>query len=991
MFYRNGIAAVCLGLAACGSGGSSGSSGAGLASYGRIQLLSHDPADTAVQVPLAATIRLRFDAPMVLDCMYDVDTWLRVAGSTTPVPGTFALLDRGQTVTFTPDAPLLAETDYEFQVSPLTCDLDGRLFDETRLFSFRTLDLTAPLVQSSNIVPGQNGRSRTAPLVVTMSEGMAAGSVSESTVVLRDGFGHRYDCVRTLSGGMLTVQPRADLPGDRQMTLQLASSLTDRAGNALGAPWSIQFRTAVDSIAPRALDVWPPTNTNNVTPLVQPVVTFSESMDPTTVEPSSLLFQDEFGSIVAFAVHASSDQRTLRVQPLNPLQVGRTYSLAFLVSAAAVTDVSGNGLQSSLALTFKTGADSTPPAIDAIAPAAGAAHVSVNAAPLLTFTEPMDPTWLTAGTVVLERDGVQVAALVQPQSQTVVRLLPVVPLDPAAAYRVRVRSGHDGVRDTAGNLLTTDFTADFTVTDDATVPNAMLLPPDGGNGVAPGASLTVVFDSRVDPSTVSGASCQLRGDDHTPLAATVTLGNDDRVVTITPSAPLLPGTYYRTWVRGGPDGVREVSGNWLGADLGARFRTGFGADTSPPSVALTVNGLNAARRSGLSVPPSGFSLDVTANDGTQLADMGSVALELTGPAAAPTPARLYRDATVGFDTLRTFVPADEPLAPGDWSVVARVADLSGNVSTSAPVTFTVAQPNGSMVPFERTQVVWARTDLDRDGNGRADFDDDMIRLGLATAADPVGVNATARRLLLDAILSQANQLFLRGTRGEPLGPDSVAIRFTKHEPIALAHMQMALGGFDPEGSRNRAFGDDSTGVLGRAYYDYRNGQTNDRNIATSPGLGVFASEMFLYQARVHLNVYPLFQTMFAQRFLPLCPEMGGVPVGTHAVDATVLAPDFVPALATGEQFARWQVILRAIDDWSIVIGTVLAHEVGHSIGLTAPGPMPTGLFGDSSLHNAASGAAEVMAAAVGYEAMITLQYAFRDVNIAYLRHRILLR
>ena len=83
--------------------------------------------------------------------------------------------------------------------------------------------------------------------------------------------------------------------------------------------------------------------------------------------------------------------------------------------------------------------------------------------------------------------------------------------------------------------------------------------------------------------------------------------------------------------------------------------------------------------------------------------------------------------------------------------------------------------------------------------------------------------------------------------------------------------------------------------------------------------------------------------------------------------------------------------MNALDDWSAVIGTILTHEVGHAVGLTAPGPAPQGLFGNASLHNDGFAAAEVMAATVGYEAMITLNYAFRDLNLAYLRQRILLR
>ncbi len=992
LFQRLGILAVCLCLHACGGGGSgSGNSGTGQAAYGRINLQSTVPADAAVQVALDAKITLRFDTVMVLDCMRDEDTWLRVVDSTANVSGQFALQEAGRTVTFTPDAPLLPETDYYFQVSPLTCDQSGRLLETAVRITFRTLDDTPPRVVSANVLPGENGRSRTAPLVLTLSETLAAASVTATTVVLRDTFNQRYPCTRLVNGTTLSVQPLADLPGDRQLTLQIGATVTDRAGNPLGAIWSVLFRTATDTVSPSATSLWPPNNSTLVSPAIQPIVTFDESMDPATVEPSSLLFQDEFGSLVAFAVEASPDQRTLRVHPRLPLQPNRHYVMAFLVSGASVTDVSGNGLTSTLALSFTTGTDVVPPRLLAADPAQGTTRVSINARPVLTFDGALDASWVGDATVQLRQNGELVAIVLDRPASDRVRLTPVLPLVPSATYTVHVVGGHAGLRDSAGNVLATDLDLAFTATDDATLPTAMLQPADGAVNVPLGAKASIVFDAPVDPTTISASTVQLRADDGTPLAATVSLGNGDRVVTVVPTTPLQGGLYYRTFVRGGEQGVRELSGNWLATDLGAHFRIGTTVDAIPPAVTATINQLDALRRPGVLVPPSGFSIDISASDGSQVPDMGSVAIELDGPGTPPTAAALFATATVGFRTLRAIVSPTTPLAVGQWSAAVRVADLSGNVGNAASLSFTVAEPDGALVPFERTQVVWARTDMDRDGNGRPDFDDDLVRLGLATPGDPRNTTTYVRRLLLDAVLATANSLYGRGPRGEPIDLDSVSIRFTTHQPIGIGHLQIALGGLDPEGVRNRAYGDQSTGVLGRAFFDARNADTNDRDVATSPGLGVFPAEMFLYQADIHRQVYPSFQTMWAQRFLPLCPDLGGTPAGSNSIDSVVLTASFDPDHATSEQQARWLVVMRAIDDWAVVIGTVLAHEVGHSVGLVAPGPAPSGLFGDASLHNTNASAAEVMAPSVGYEAMITLGYNFRDINIAYLRHRILQR
>jgi hypothetical protein len=463
-------------------------------------------------------------------------------------------------------------------------------------------------------------------------------------------------------------------------------------------------------------------------------------------------------------------------------------------------------------------------------------------------------------------------------------------------------------------------------------------------------------------------------------------------VAFTPTTPFTALTYYRIRVVSGRTGVRAVSGNWLPADLTARFRTANNLDTAPPTVTATVNGIQAARQSGLVLPTWGFTIDVVVSDGgNQWVDMGSIDLLLSGPGPAPGAATLRTTATIAYGTLRVRLPAELSLAEGSWTLSVLARDLAGNLGTSNAVPFTVAAATSSLTPFERTQLVWVRTDLDRDGNSLSDFDDDMLRIGLGTAGDPLGTNARLRAIVLDGIIAESNHLYGRGARGEPLDAGSVALRFTKRQPIAVQHTQMALGGLDPEGSRTRTFGDDSTGVLGRAYYDYRNGNPAERNTATSPGLGVFPAEMWLYQAKLHQQVWPSYQTVFAQRFRPLCPDMGGTPAGSHALDAIVLAPTFDYGTATPPQRARWQNLMDAADDWATVIGIILAHEVGHSVGLVAPGSAPNGLFGDSSLHDTYAGAAEVMAPSVGYEAMLSLDYQFRDIDLAYLRQRVLLR
>ena len=988
---------VWIAVAGCGGGGGGAGTGSPGASptlpgaYGRIELQSHSPAADAVQVAVDAPVVLEFDSPIARDSLGDPDTGLFTVDGDTRVAGTFTTGPGGR-VTFRPAEALERETDYRFVVSGLTCDQDGRILDASRSFGFRTLDTMPPTLLDFDVAANALDQSRTRSFTMTFDEAIAPASLDDQTLYLRDGFGTRYPAELRTSGFTVVLDPHADLPGDRTFSLVVTNQLADRAGNKLPGTLIRNFRTAVDFDAPALLGMWPANGSTSMSPRLQPTFTFNESMDPATVEAVSLEFVDQYDSVVPFRIHSSDDQRLLRLEPLQPLAGNRRYTIGFQLGGAAATDVSGNGLSATSTLQFTTGDDNTPPSLATSEPADGSTSVSTNAIVLLQFAETLDPAWVDADTVTMTVDGAPWHAVVERILGHTIRVTPVLALPARGAVRVVVAGGHAGVRDLAGNVLPSDVQVAFTASADAQLPRVLLQPEDGTAGVSTTAAVSLVFDAPMQTDTLDGNRLRVTDDLNVPVDGTWSFTADGRIARFVPDEDLRQFAYYRITVQGGSQGVRRTTGSWFTSDQTSRFRTAGWPDVVAPTVVASLDGIPESRSSGLVLPPSGFVVHVVADDsGTASLDMGSVTIEFDGPVAGPTAESLLGQATVEPGRVRVLVPVSPGLAVGAWTLRVQVADLSGNVGTAAVRSFEVATPTSAMLPFERTQLVWMRTDQDRDGNGRADFLDDLVRLGLATHGDPLGTNDRMADLLRDAILAQANHLYGRGPRGEPIDSDTVAVRFTAREPLGAPHMQMTVGGYDPEGDRSRVFGDESTGILGRAYYDYRNGNYTERNTSVSPGLGVFPGEMWLYQARVHLQVWPSFQTAFAQRFRPLCPDMGGTPAGSDPLDAIVLAPGFDEGTATNSQVLRYRTILNAADDWATVIGIVLAHEVGHSVGLVAPGPAPRGLFGDNSLHNTFAGAAEVMAASVGYEAMTTLDYAFRDIDLAYLRHRILLR
>jgi len=108
--------------------------------------------------------------------------------------------------------------------------------------------------------------------------------------------------------------------------------------------------------------------------------------------------------------------------------------------------------------------DSTPPAVVAFSPVAGASNVASNATVIVTFSETLSAQSVTANTVFLRNASnatVPASLSYDPASKTVT-LTPGSSLAASSTYTIVVKGGGAGIKDAAGNALLADVTASFT-------------------------------------------------------------------------------------------------------------------------------------------------------------------------------------------------------------------------------------------------------------------------------------------------------------------------------------------------------------------------------------------------------------------------------------------------------------------------------------------------------------------------------------------------
>jgi len=308
-------------------------------------------------------------------------------------------------------------------------------------------------------------------------------------------------------------------------------------------------------------------------------------------------------------------------------------------------------------------------------------------------------------------------------------------------------------------------------------------------------------------------------------------------------------------------------------------------------------------------------------------------------------------------------------------------------------------------------------------NGIPDFEEDLRLVGLGTKAmlpaaaaaegrGETGTNAIMARWVKAEVLEAVRLLYLRHPDGTA-GPDSVGIRFylegDPDAPQLEAFAEQLLEG----GETAKSFSAISIGGgdLGLPYTGLAQAGDlwNRRNEANlGPHYGAFSTKVLaLFFAMIESD--PAIKGVFTMIFGPFIPELGqgGVAVGEDPLDAQILGAGFDPAAASPAARQRYQSMVLMVDMLRLMIGVLVAHEIGHGLGLVADGPPPRGLFGGeknaafvgadrTNHHHIDTAGFNVMAAGPGSVAggsLDPMQYlttpAFNPLNMAYLQGRIL--
>ena len=470
-------------------------------------------------------------------------------------------------------------------------------------------DVTPP--QVSSIVPANNatGVSLATVATVTFNEAMNIASVSSSTIELRTAAGVlvpssvSYDAASRTA----TITPAAVLSTATTYRITVksgTSGVKDVAGNALAADFTASFATITDNVPPFIVGQNERDGMEYAGNTIYNIILgVSELLDTASVTSGAFEIKTTSNTIIPIVVRylgASNDvagtESLIEITSASPLPYNSSFTLTAKTGVGGIRDVAGNTIITPYSLTFFTFPDSSPPWITQYSPVPDATGVSRSLTVTAVFSEPLQPSSVSASTVEL-RDALNNLVPVNITYSSTTNTITIGISDSLqyqTRYSVIVKGGANGIKDMAGNYPASDYTWGFTTRADLVAPQInSVTPVSGSGGVAVSIAPTAIASEALDISTVNNNTVELKDENGNIISSAVSYDAALFRILITPAISLPYSSNFIAVIKGGNGGVKDLAGNTLASDYSWSFTTMAEPDVTAP-VVNTVTPVNGA-------------------------------------------------------------------------------------------------------------------------------------------------------------------------------------------------------------------------------------------------------------------------------------------------------------------------------------------------------------------------------------------------------------
>ena len=250
----------------------------------------------------------------------------------------------GNTVTFSPSVPLMANTVYTATVTTGAKDPSGNAMVADYVWTFNTGNI--PVVVSTDPANGAANVALNKVVTATFSTVMNASTVNATTFQLKQGVTVIAGTV-TYNGFTASFTPLLPLAPNTVYTGIITTGVRDTAGNSLNANYTWSFATGA---IPTVISTDPANAATGIAVDKKISATFSEAMNPSTINTGTFLLKQGINTITGTVSYSGT---TAVFTPSANLLAGTTYTATITTGAQ---NTAGNSLAENYVWTFTTAA-----------------------------------------------------------------------------------------------------------------------------------------------------------------------------------------------------------------------------------------------------------------------------------------------------------------------------------------------------------------------------------------------------------------------------------------------------------------------------------------------------------------------------------------------------------------------------------------------------------------------------------------------------------
>ena len=319
-------------------------------------VVSTNPADKATEVNLNTKVTVTFSKAMN-PAAINATTFLLKQGSTL-IPGLVTYT--GVVATFTPGATLTANTIYTGVVTAGSKDPENNALVSDYVWSFTTgnPDVVAPRVIATDPLNAAINVALDKKITATFNEVMDSLSVTTSFTVTNTTLGGTAIAgTVTYSGTTAVFKPSVNLVANTTYTGTITSGAKDISGNALASNYTWNFTTTGDVTLPTVIATDPLNGATGVVLNKKITATFSELMNPLTINAVTYTLKQGATAIAGTVTYAGT---VATFSPLLNLAPNTIYTATITTGAK---DLAANALAANYVWSFTTLASVVPPSI----------------------------------------------------------------------------------------------------------------------------------------------------------------------------------------------------------------------------------------------------------------------------------------------------------------------------------------------------------------------------------------------------------------------------------------------------------------------------------------------------------------------------------------------------------------------------------------------------------------------------------------------------